>query len=83
MKIVRVTVGDEGEITLPSEVCERLGVGEGDEVEFVLDDEGVYLRAAKQEDQPVVSGLETFKNAPRDDDFDAERIQDTPPNPDL
>ena len=83
MKIATVIIGDDGEITLPPEVCERLGVGEGDEVEFVLDDKGVDLRAARQEDKPFVSGLETFKNAPRDDDFEAERIQDTPPDPDL
>ncbi|WP_158679807.1 AbrB/MazE/SpoVT family DNA-binding domain-containing protein [Deinococcus sp. NW-56] len=41
MKIITATVGDEGEVTLPPEVLERLGVREGQEVE---DDEGVHLR---------------------------------------
>lgn len=44
MKIITATIGDEGEVTLPPEVLERLGVREGQEVEFVEDDEGVHLR---------------------------------------
>ncbi|WP_216320221.1 AbrB/MazE/SpoVT family DNA-binding domain-containing protein [Deinococcus aestuarii] len=81
MRIATVTVGDEGEITLPSEVCERLGVGEGDEVEFVLDDKGVHLRAIQQENN--ASAITAFKDMPRDEEFKLDRIQDTPPDPDL
>lgn len=55
MKIVTVTVSDKGEITLPSEVRERLGVGEGDEIEFVMDDEGTHLRPKRDEGNPFLA----------------------------
>ncbi|BDP40616.1 hypothetical protein DAETH_05850 [Deinococcus aetherius] len=55
MQTFTATIGCEGEIILPPELCERLGVGQGDEIEFVLDDQGVHLRPKRQEDNPFLA----------------------------
>lgn len=50
MKTETATVGDGGEVTLPPEVLERLGGGQGDEVEFVMDEQGIHLRPYRDEE---------------------------------
>ena len=40
------TISSKGQLTLPKEVRERLGVDKGDEVEFTLDDQGKPEEAA-------------------------------------
>ena len=44
------TISSKGQLTLPKEVRERLGVNKGDEVEFTLDEQGIHLRPRRQGD---------------------------------
>lgn len=44
MLVTRVGVGQRRQITLPAEVCKRLGVRAGDELDLVLDGESIVLR---------------------------------------
>ncbi|GGJ78393.1 AbrB/MazE/SpoVT family DNA-binding domain-containing protein [Deinococcus aquiradiocola] len=48
------TLSSKGQLTLPKEVRERLGVQKGDEVEFTLDDHGIHLRPRRQGDNPFL-----------------------------
>ena len=52
------TISSKGQLTLPKEVRERLGVDKGDEVEFTLDDQGIHLRPRRQGDNPFLVWLE-------------------------
>ena len=51
------TISSKGQLTLPKEVRERLGVDKGDEVEFTLDDQGIHLRPRRQGDNPFLVWL--------------------------
>lgn len=48
------TVSRKGQVTIPKEVRIRLGVGEGDPVEFVMEEGRVYLRPVRSRDNPFV-----------------------------
>ena len=52
------TISSKGQLTLPKEVRERLGVDKGDEVEFTLDDQGIHLRPRRQGDNPFLVWLD-------------------------
>ena len=52
------TISSKGQLTLPKEVRERLGVDKGDEVEFILDDRGIHLRPRRQGDNPFLVWLD-------------------------
>ncbi len=57
------TISSKGQITIPQEVRLRLGLQEGDRVEFVLDGERTLIRPARQVDNPFeryVGTLGTF-----------------------
>ena len=51
------TISSKGQLTLPKEVRERLGVDKGDEVEFTLDDQGIHLRPRRQGENPFLTWL--------------------------
>lgn len=64
------TVSSKGQLTLPKEVKDRLGVGKGDVVEFTLDDRGIHLRPVRGEVNPFQSWLEAAppnSDTPRED----------------
>ena len=44
MKTHTSTVSSKGQIVLPREIRDRLGVGMGDQIEFVSDEQGIHLR---------------------------------------
>ncbi len=54
----KATISSKGQLTLPKEVRERLGVEKGDEVEFTLDDRGVHLRPKRAGDNPFLRWIE-------------------------
>ena len=54
----KATISSKGQLTLPKEVRARLGVEKGDEVEFTLDDRGVYLRPKRAGDNPFLRWIE-------------------------
>jgi len=51
------TITSKGQITLPKEVREALGVGTGDRVEFVAEPDGVYRVIAATRDIKQLKGL--------------------------
>jgi antitoxin PrlF len=46
------TISSKGQITVPLEIRERLGVKQGDRVEFVVEDGLTILRPARGEENP-------------------------------
>jgi AbrB family looped-hinge helix DNA binding protein len=51
------TITSKGQITLPKEVRDALGVGTGDRVEFVAEETGVYKVVAATRDVRSLKGL--------------------------
>lgn len=50
------TISSKGQVTIPIEVRHRLGLNEGDKVEFVFEDGRTYLRPA----QPALNPFELY-----------------------
>lgn len=46
------TISSKGQITVPMEIRKRLGVKQGDRVEFVVEHGNTILRPAMSEDDP-------------------------------
>ena len=46
------TISSKGQVTVPIEVRHRLGLKEGDRVEFVFEDGRTFLRPGRQETNP-------------------------------
>ena len=51
------TITSKGQITIPKEVRERLGVEAGDRLEFVEEEKGVYKVVAATKDVRHLKGL--------------------------
>jgi AbrB family looped-hinge helix DNA binding protein len=51
------TLTSKGQITIPKEVRDALGVGTGDRIEFVAEEEGVYRVVAATRDIRHLKGL--------------------------
>jgi len=59
------TISSKGQITVPIEVRRRLGVKQGDRVEFVVEDGKTILRPVQPEVNPFdefIGALPHFKN---------------------
>jgi len=60
------TISSKGQITVPLEIRKRLGLSEGDRVEFVVEDERTTIRPARPAENPFVKyvgALPAFSNA--------------------
>jgi antitoxin PrlF len=55
--LARATLTSKGQITIPKEVRERLGVEAGDRLEFVEQERGVYKIVAATRDVRHLKGL--------------------------
>ncbi|GBF06879.1 hypothetical protein DAERI_110061 [Deinococcus aerius] len=55
MRTKTATVSSKGQVVLPREVRELLGVGKGDEIEFVMDEQGVHVRPKRDEENPFLA----------------------------
>ncbi len=85
---MKATLTSKGQITLPIELRERLGLHKGDQVEFVLRDEGWLLRPVHaQEDDPFaqfvgilpsVGDVVQFWREMRDDSVPETELQTQP-----
>ena len=51
------TITSKGQITIPKEVRDALGVGVGDRVEFVAEEKGVYKVVAATRDVSHLKGI--------------------------
>jgi AbrB family looped-hinge helix DNA binding protein len=59
------TISSKGQVTVPIEVRHRLGLREGDRVEFVFEDGRTVLRPGRQETNPFdayLGALPAFKS---------------------
>lgn len=59
------TISSKGQVTVPLEIRRRLGLKEGDRVEFVIDKEQTLMRPARIEGNPFekfVGILPAFKD---------------------
>ncbi len=52
MKHSSSSVSSKGQVTIPQEIRNRLGVRAGDRVDFVVEQDLVVLRPARSEDNP-------------------------------
>lgn len=60
------TISSKGQITVPLEIRERLGLKAGDRVEFVVESGRTTIRPARAPENPFtkyVGSLPSFKNA--------------------
>lgn len=74
---MKATLTSKGQITLPAELRERLGLQKGDQVEFVLRDDGWVLKPVRDEKDdpfaqfvgilPLEEDVVTFWRRMRDD----------------
>jgi len=59
------TISSKGQITIPMEIRRRLGVKEGDRVEFVVEDGRTIIRPARAPENPFqryAGALPAFSN---------------------
>jgi antitoxin PrlF len=59
------TVSSKGQVTIPQEIRIRLGLKEGDRVEFAVEDGRTVLRPARGEENPLrqfLGALPAFKS---------------------
>jgi AbrB family looped-hinge helix DNA binding protein len=49
-------VGPKGQVVIPKELRERLGIRPGDEVEFALDEDSASVRVEPVRDPPTLRG---------------------------
>ncbi len=54
------TISSKGQVTVPIEVRHRLGLKEGDRVEFVYEEGRTVLRPARTEKNPFTAYLGAF-----------------------
>jgi AbrB family looped-hinge helix DNA binding protein len=54
------TISSKGQVTVPVEVRHRLGLRQGDRVEFVFEDGHTVLRPARAETNPFTAYLGAF-----------------------
>jgi AbrB family looped-hinge helix DNA binding protein len=54
------TISSKGQITVPIEVRHRLGLKQGDRVEFVFEDAKTFLRPKRPETNPFAAFVGTY-----------------------
>ena len=54
------TISSKGQVTVPIEVRHRLGLKQGDRVEFVFEDGRTVLRPARTEENPFLQFVGAF-----------------------
>ncbi len=57
MKTRTATLSSKGQVVLPKDVRERLGVHKGDEIEFILDDTGIHIQPKTAAPNPFLSWI--------------------------
>ncbi len=63
---IKATVTSKGQVTIPIEIRRRLGLEQGDTVDFVVEDGVTYLQPARAGDNPFesyVGALGTLQSA--------------------
>lgn len=60
MELIEIT--DKGQLTLPKEVCQRLGIHQGSQIELTLVKEHLELRVKHPSKEPPPSGFGMLKS---------------------
>jgi antitoxin PrlF len=74
------TISTKGQITVPLEIRRRLGLKEGDRVEFVVDNGQTVLRPARSSENPFeryIGKLPAFESAREINEWVAELRDDS------
>ncbi|QUS41214.1 AbrB/MazE/SpoVT family DNA-binding domain-containing protein [Tardiphaga alba] len=72
------TITSKGQTTVPKSVRQALGLSEGDQIAFLVDERGVTLRRADEsEDDPAIAAFLTF--LAKDIGANPERLQTLSP----
>lgn len=69
---VRATLSSKGQVTIPREIRQRLGLEQGDGIDFVMEDGVTTLRPARGNDNPFeayAGALGTFENTAEVNDW--------------
>jgi AbrB family looped-hinge helix DNA binding protein len=77
------TISSKGQVTVPIEIRHRLGLKEGDRVEFVFEDGRTVLRPSRQEANPFnayLGVLPAFSSREEIDDWIRDLRDDDPPD---
>ncbi len=78
------SISSKGQVTIPQEVRLRLGLQEGDRVEFVVDGERTLIRPARQAHNPFeryVGALGTFPGGVEEINVWVAEMRDDAPDP--
>jgi antitoxin PrlF len=54
------TISSKGQTTIPKPVRQALGVGEGDQIAFHVDESGVTIRRAGEDSDPTINAFLSF-----------------------
>ena len=54
------TISSKGQTTIPKPVRQALGVGEGDQIAFRVDEHGVTIRRAGEDSDPTIAAFLSF-----------------------
>jgi antitoxin PrlF len=54
------TISSKGQTTIPKPVRQALGVGEGDQITFRVDESGVTVRRADEDSDPTIAAFLSF-----------------------
>lgn len=52
---IAATITSKGQVTIPQEIRQRLGLKRGDRVEFIIQDGETVLRPARKSDNPFAA----------------------------
>lgn len=73
------TIGSKGQVTVPLEIRRRLGLKEGDRVEFFVDNGQTFIRPARLEANPFkkyIGSLPAFQTRQQVNEWVAELRED-------
>ena len=69
--LARATITSGGRVTIPARIRRRLGLEEGDAIDFVVEGDVIRLRPTKRSDDPFAPNVGAHGSLSSDDEEDA------------